>query len=200
MIYTLPFISAIIGWFTNYIAVLMLFRPRKPFNFLGYNIQGIFPKRQALIAAKIGKMVADELLSVEDIQNKIHSPDAIDKINSKIEEKIDFYLNNSMPEKYPIMSLFIGSGTKTKIKNEVLGQVSTMAPDMIGDMVSSIGANLNIEESIKEKVTAFPPERLEKLLNDILKNEFTFIEWVGAFLGFVIGLIQLFIALLFPNS
>jgi uncharacterized membrane protein YheB (UPF0754 family) len=75
-----------------------------------------------------------------------------------------------------------------------------MAPDMIGDMVSSIGANLNIEESIKEKVTAFPPERLEKLLNDILKNEFTFIEWVGAFLGFVIGLIQLFIALLFPNS
>ena len=200
MIYTLPFISALIGWFTNYIAVLMLFRPRKPFNLLGYNIQGIFPKRQAVIATKIGKMVAEELLSIEDIQKKIHSPEAIKNIHLKLEEKIDFYLNNSLPEKYPIMSLFIGTGTKQKIKSEVLGQVETFAPDMIGDMVNSIENNLNIEQLISEKVNAFPPEKLEQILNDILKNEFTFIEWVGAFLGFLIGLIQLIIALLFPTN
>lgn len=200
MIYTLPFISALIGWFTNYIAVLMLFRPRKPFNFLGYNIQGIFPKRQAVIATKIGKMVAEELLSIEDIQKKLHSPETIKNIHVKLEEKIDFYLNNSMPDKYPIMSLFIGTGTKQKIKSEVLGQVETFAPDMLGDMVNSIENNLNIEQLISEKVNAFPPEKLEQILNDILKNEFTFIEWVGAFLGFLIGLIQLIIALLFPTN
>lgn len=200
MIYTLPFISALIGWFTNYIAVLMLFRPRKPFNFLGYNIQGIFPKRQAVIATKIGKMVAEELLSIEDIQKKLHSPETIKNIHVKLEEKIDFYLNNSMPDKYPIMSLFIGTGTKQKIKSEVLGQVETFAPDMLGDMVNSIENNLNIEQLISEKVNAFPPEKLEQILNDILKNEFTFIEWVGAFLGFLIGLIQLIIALLFPTK
>lgn len=200
MIYTLPFISAIIGWFTNYIAVLMLFRPRKPFNVLGYNIQGIFPKRQAVIATKIGKMVADELLSIEDIQRKLHSPDTIKNIHVKLEEKIDAYLNTSMPMKYPIMSLFIGTGVKQKIKAEVLGQVETFAPDMLGDMVNSIENNLNIEELISEKVNHFPPEKLEKILNDILKNEFTFIEWVGGLLGFLIGLIQLIIVLLFPDK
>ncbi len=200
MIYTLPFISAIIGWFTNYIAVLMLFRPRKPTFILGYNIQGIFPKRQAVIATKIGKMVAEELLSIEDIQSKLHSAEAMKNIHVKLEEKIDYYLNNSMPEKYPIMSLFIGSGTKLKIKTEVMGQVETFAPDMLGDMVNSIEANLNIEELISQKVNAFPPEKLEKILNDILKNEFTFIEWVGGVLGFLIGLIQLVIAYFFPGN
>lgn len=200
MIYTVPFISAIIGWFTNYIAVKMLFHPRKPTYIFGFNIQGVFPKRQSIIATKIGKMVADELLRIEDIQQKLHSPEAINSIHTKLQEKIDYYLNVSMPHKYPVMSLFIGVGVKSKIKNEVLEQVENIAPEMLGSMVQSIEDNLNIEELISSKVNSFAPEKLEKILNDILKNEFTFIEWVGAILGFVIGVIQLIIVILFPNT
>ncbi|MFT5861156.1 MAG: uncharacterized membrane protein YheB (UPF0754 family), partial [Flavobacteriaceae bacterium] len=33
MIYTLPFIAALVGWFTNYLAVKMLFHPKEPINF-----------------------------------------------------------------------------------------------------------------------------------------------------------------------
>ncbi|MEI6311409.1 MAG: DUF445 family protein [Bacteroidota bacterium] len=200
MMYLDPFISAFIGWFTSYLAVLMLFRPRNPIRIFGYTIQGIFPKRQALIATKFGKMVAEELISIEDIQKKLHSADAVSLIHSKIEEKVDLYLNNSLPEKYPIMSLFIGTGIKSKIKNEVLGQIDTMAPDMLGDMIKTIEEKINIEEIISDKVNAFPPEKLEKILNDILRKEFRFIEWTGGVFGFLIGLIQLAIAYFFPSN
>ena len=37
MIYALPFISALIGWFTNYLAIKMLFHPHKEVN-LGFSI------------------------------------------------------------------------------------------------------------------------------------------------------------------
>jgi len=65
MIYTLPFIAAIIGWFTNFLAVKMLFYPREKIKILFFELQGVFPKRQELLAVRIGKLVADDLLSVK---------------------------------------------------------------------------------------------------------------------------------------
>jgi len=46
LIYTLPFIAAIIGWVTNYLAIKMLFHPREKINLIFFSLQGIFPKRQ----------------------------------------------------------------------------------------------------------------------------------------------------------
>ena len=60
MIYVIPFISAFIGWFTNWIAIKMLFHPREPKRFLFMTIQGIFPKRQQQFAQKLGATVANE--------------------------------------------------------------------------------------------------------------------------------------------
>ena len=51
-IYLIPFISAFIGWFTNWIAIKMLFHPKEEKNILGIKIQGIFPKRQQQFAEK----------------------------------------------------------------------------------------------------------------------------------------------------
>ena len=194
----LVLISGLIGWFTNYIAVLMLFKPRKPIKILFFTLQGIFPKRQELIAEKIGKMVSSELLSVTDIQEKIYSPGTVAKINLKIEDTINQYLHGVFPKKYPLMSLFVGAGTKAKIKTELMQELGNMAPSVINEMVADFGHSMNIEETIKEKVKLLSSERLEKLLNDILKNEFTFIEWIGGILGLVIGLIQVLVLLLFP--
>jgi uncharacterized membrane protein YheB (UPF0754 family) len=96
------------------------------------------------------------------------------------------------------MSIFIGNGMRTKIKNEVMQEVNHVAPQLINEMVSDIGQSLNIEETIKEKVKLLSSEKLEKILNDILKNEFIFIEWIGGFLGLIIGLIQVLILIIFP--
>lgn len=44
IIWILPLIAAVIGWFTNFIAVKMLFHPRKPRQFLGLTWHGVLPK------------------------------------------------------------------------------------------------------------------------------------------------------------
>ena len=58
MSYLLPFIAALIGWVTNFLAIKMLFHPRKEIKILFLSIQGIFPKRQNELADKIGDLVA----------------------------------------------------------------------------------------------------------------------------------------------
>ena len=63
----MPFIGAGIGWVTNFIAVKMLFHPRKPLRLLFFSVQGVFPKRQQAFAHKLGAIVSDELI-IEGIE------------------------------------------------------------------------------------------------------------------------------------
>ena len=48
----LPVIGFVIGYFTNYLAVKMLFHPRRQF----FGIQGVIPKRKQILAKKIGEV------------------------------------------------------------------------------------------------------------------------------------------------
>lgn len=191
---SLPIIAALIGWFTNYIAVKMLFRPRKKIKILFLEIQGIFPKRQQILAEKIGKMVADELLSVSDFKETMNHPENIAVIKQNIEHKIDNYLSTTFPSKFPLMSLFVGAKAKGKLKSEFLKELEEATPVVIDQFLSNMEGNLDIEKIIREKVALLSPEKLENLINSILKKEFKFIELIGGVLGFLIGFLQIWLA------
>ncbi|HHT66442.1 MAG TPA: DUF445 family protein, partial [Clostridiales bacterium] len=49
-------VGALIGWFTNYLAVKMLFRPIRPWRIplTKIELQGLIPKRREEIAVTIG--------------------------------------------------------------------------------------------------------------------------------------------------
>ena len=78
-------LSTFTGWVTTWIAIKMLFHPRKPVKILGISIQGIFPKNQRVIAEKLGQVVGKELLSFDEIEAKITSPDNLQKLRPDIE-------------------------------------------------------------------------------------------------------------------
>jgi uncharacterized membrane protein YheB (UPF0754 family) len=52
---------------------------------------------------------------------------------------------------------------------------------------------LDLESIVTEKVSNFSSDKLEEILQAIMSKEFRFIEVIGAVLGFLIGLIQVFI-------
>ncbi len=186
----IPVISALIGWFTNWIAIIMLFRPKKEVKFLFIKIQGVFPKNQKRVAERIGSMVSNELFSAKDIRAHIEHPDNLDTIRNEVEVKIDEYLNVTFPKNYPITSIFVGKNRKNKIKDDLILEVEKVAPEIIERYVQNIEASLNIEEIVRKKVAALPPDRLEEMLNNILKKEFKFIEYIGGLIGLIIGILQ----------
>jgi uncharacterized membrane protein YheB (UPF0754 family) len=53
--------------------------------------------------------------------------------------------------------------------------------------------DLDLEAIITQKVAHFSSDRLEELLYQIMAKEFRFVEWVGAVIGLLIGLIQVLI-------
>lgn len=67
-------IGAIIGGFTNYIAIKMLFRPYNPIYLGKWKLPftpGLIPKRRSELAEQIGRIVVTHLLTPESIQKKM---------------------------------------------------------------------------------------------------------------------------------
>lgn len=191
IIYSLPIFAAVLGWFTNYLAVKMLFHPRKPVNLYFFELQGVFPKRQVFIAEKLGKMVVEELFSAKDLRDKIQTPENMRGIYSTIEEKIDEYLHHRFPLKFPLLSKFVSESIKNNIKDELMSEIETVTPEVIDNYFDKLEEKLDIEEMVRTKVAALSSERLENLINSIISKEFRFIEIVGAIIGFLIGCLQL---------
>ena len=66
-----PLVGAVIGYFTNYIAVKMLFRPRRPVMLGKWRLPltpGIIPKRKPQMAHAIGQAVGQQLLTDSDLK------------------------------------------------------------------------------------------------------------------------------------
>jgi len=190
-IYLIPIFSSLIGWFTNFIAVKMLFHPQKPIDFKLFKIQGIFPKRQAQIAEKLGTIVATELLSSSDLSQQILKEDNLDKFYGKVEKHIVEYIRVQLPKKFSIFSVLITEKLKMKIVSEVMQQIKAKGPSVFNLFLNDLENNLDIGGMINKKVSAFDSNRLEQLLKSLMKQEFKFIEWIGAILGFLIGCLQL---------
>ena len=115
----IPLISAFIGWFTNWIAIKMLFHPKDPKRILGITFHGIFPKRQKIFAEKLGKMISVEFLSFEDIEQKITHPENLQKLMPMIDDHVDNFLRNKLSDEMPFLSLFIGDKTIRSLKKDI---------------------------------------------------------------------------------
>ena len=192
----IPIISAFIGWFANWIAIKMLFHPRQPKMILGITFQGIFPKNQKQLAAKLGKLVGEELLSFKDISTKITNPENVEKLMPFVEEHIDHFLRVKLAEKMPVISMFIGDKTIGELKVVFMEELKTLFPLLMQNYLTNLQQDLDLEQIVTQKVAAFSSDKLEDILNSIISKEFRFVEIIGAVLGFIIGLLQLVITLL----
>jgi uncharacterized membrane protein YheB (UPF0754 family) len=194
--YTIPIISAFIHWLTIWMALKMLFHPRKPKKFLGLTFHGVFPKRQQQIAESLGKIVGQELLSFGDIEKTITNPDNVQKILPLAEEHIDHFLRTKLKESMPVVSMFIGDKTITQLKTVFMKELGELFPVIMKNYVSNLKNDLDLEKIVVEKIANFSSDKLEQMLNQILTKEFRFVEVIGAALGFFIGLLQIFLTLL----
>jgi uncharacterized membrane protein YheB (UPF0754 family) len=190
ILFLIPFISAFIGWFTNWIAIKMLFHPKNPVKILGITFQGIFPKRQRQFAEKLGKLVSEELLSFNDIEVKITNPDNINKLMPYVEEHIEHFLRVKLAEKMPMISMFIGEKTIADLKIVFVSELTVLFPVIMKNYMGNLQGELDLEKIVTEKVIGFSSDKIEEILVAIMSKEFRFVEIIGGVLGFLIGILQ----------
>lgn len=157
-----PLIGAVIGCFTNFIALKMLFRPYQEVKIFGRKLPftpGMIPKRKKEVAHAIGRVINDNLLEKDDIAKALTKETTVAKIRTGI---MDYHLN--IP----------------KVKE---GERSA------GDIISDLVLKLDIKSVVAKEITDFMQEKLtggflamflnEKVIGDISDQ---IGEWIQSYM------------------
>ena len=191
----LPFFSALIGWFTNYLAIKMIFHPRKKISLLGIPVQGVLPRRQEEIAMQVAQTVEAEFLSTKDIVKGMESLD----FEKDIEEFVDKVIDDKFAEiieGIPLMGSFMTSGIVSKVKIVFKAEIAEYKEKIINDIASKLSHSIDVKEMIYEKISDYDLDRLEDIVKKIAKSELRHIEVIGGVLGFIIGVLQVAVMIL----
>mgnify|MGYP000488171886 FL=1 len=191
--WTVPLIGAFIGWITNWLAIKMLFHPRRPVKILFITFHGIFPKNKPRIAEKLGTVVQRDLINFGDIKSRLQDPDALNNFKEEIAIRVDNAIRERV-EKSGLLNVIVPDQLIASIHKTIVDEIERNLPTVIGSSIDKIEEKLDIQELVRNKVANFSDEKLEQLLLDITAKEFTFIELIGGVLGFIIGIIQLLIS------
>ena len=161
-----PIIGAVIGYCTNYIAVKMLFYPRKEIRIWGHRLPftpGAIPKGKPRLAKAIGNIVANTLLTEEDIKEKILSPEIENAVVEKMTGALSLDIRSGMEKLFPIGTDYEGLKKRTAdvLTEQVLEAVQRID---IGNTIAEEG-----KKAVKETTKG---TMLEMFLTDELLASF----------------------------
>lgn len=183
-------LGGIIGAFTNYIAIKMMFRPYKEKRIFGFVVPftpGIIPKRQNDLAKAIGRVVSDNLVDVDGISKMLLSDETIGKLESKIDEMFRalqrnedslriFFSNYAGEERVENLIKRVNDNLVSKIdgivSDEKIGQTiaaSAMSAfdERIGDGFMGMITKNALADIVKDKITP----KLANLINDVMRGD-----------------------------
>ena len=94
-----PMVGAVIGYFTNYLAIRMLFRPLEQKRIFGIPVPltpGIIPAKRKELATNIGRMIGDHLLTRDVIVSRLQRRDFQDVLYLAIARRFQAIFERDM--------------------------------------------------------------------------------------------------------
>lgn len=128
-----PIAGAIIGYFTNDLAIKMLFHPYKPVFLFGHQLPftpGLIPKEKDRMAASISQMISDKLMTEDVLRDNLLSDDVISKIESTISE----FTSNLQEDQQSIREKaisFVGEEDTASMENKVVESITDIVTDKL---------------------------------------------------------------------
>ena len=113
-------------------------------------------------------------------------------IEKKWDEKIGDIL-----DVIPMIKMMIPEDKLDLIRDKIVDAFSTDHESLNEDFADVISGKVDLAGIIKKNIEQFPLEKLESIINEIAQKEFKFIERLGGVIGFVIGVIQVLLVVLF---
>ncbi len=183
-------LGGVIGAFTNFIAIKMMFRPYKEKRIFGFVVPftpGIIPKRQNDLAKAIGRVVSTNLVDAEGVSKILLSDETIGKLNAKVDVLIGslksndeslhtFFGKYAGEDRVNALMKRVKTNLETKIdgvvSNDNLGKTiasSAMSAfdNRVGDGFMGMLAKNILSDSLKDILTP----KLANLINDVMRGD-----------------------------
>lgn len=205
----IPCVAAFVGWFTNYLAVQMIFYPvefrgiplwRKeevPLGLLGW--QGIVPCKTKKMSQTMVDMVTTQLLDIEAVFRRLDPRVVANTLGGEVPNLLESIGNDFVPlSRAQRLSRALFLGLPGRTVSAIANVNFNFLRDLTVSMQDNICSLLNINNCVIDQMMQ-DRALLGKLFRKCGQKELDFLTNSGLWFGFLLGLIQLVVALFWEN-
>jgi uncharacterized membrane protein YheB (UPF0754 family) len=195
----MPFIIAIVGYGTNFVAIRMMLYPSNwvGIGFVGW--QGIIPRLRVRLTRELVRLSIDSVCKPADMIEAMKSNESINALTDLIKPDLEFMVDDFMVETGNIG----WEVAPRQLREVVYHQAEARLPELAVRLLDDIGQRADYLVDIKE-LAAEEVERKPHLISELVmamfRQEFSFIILSGFFIGFPLGCIQALLIFFFPSE
>ncbi len=195
----IPVISALVGWFTNVVAIKMMFQPVEFVGippYLGW--QGVIPANALRLARVSNTLITQKLLSLRELFDETFSAESFaGKLGAVIDDVTEQVIDEVANKHAKAMWDNAGEFMQNKVRQQVRAEVIDVSRAIAMDMADDIDKIMDIEKTVLEAIERHK-ELMGEMFFEVGRKEFKFIERSGLYFGFLFGLFQMVIWVLYP--
>lgn len=187
----MPLVGGIVGLGTNYLALQMIFRPIEPKKYAGLvTYQGMFPSRQAEIAADYGRIAEREILTPANLLRIITEGEAGTKIARLVLTKVSERVEQAKPMVEMMVQTEVTDEQLEAVKWMVVQRVGQAVPELQPEVEAYLEKRLGVSDLVETKLARMPKLEFERLLRGIFEQDEWILIVIGGALGAGVGLLQ----------
>ncbi|PRX50334.1 uncharacterized membrane protein YheB (UPF0754 family) [Prauserella shujinwangii] len=193
----MPLFGLFIGWFTDWLALKMIFHPKRPVRYLGlFEWQGLFLRRRAEVSEAYAELIAREIITPRNVIEAVLRGPLSDKVVALIQRQVDAELAKQTSIAKPLVVLAVGSRRYQEMKVRITEQIMARLPDTMRYIEDYAEDAMDIRNVLVTKMRELDDEEFEGLLRPAFQQD----EWIliatGALLGALFGELQVQLVLL----
>lgn len=195
--WTLPVQGIIVGYVTNWLALIMIFRPMVEKRYLFFKYQGLFHRRQVEVSDKFSTMFAEHVLNGKNILDEVLYRRIGRTVVETINDDIIQEMNRAGADSAAVEAFEKASDDSRK---QLAGEFADRLSQASEIMEKLINRSMNVKATIYNRMKDLPGEDFESLLRSAFQED----EWIliilGAVLGALVGLGQMFYMIAFSTT
>lgn len=191
--WVLPLFGLLVGYATNWIALKVIFEPKDPIRVGLVKIQGLFLKRQAEVGHAYASLVADEILTPQNMADAVlHGPNS-EALDEVLEREVKRAIDDSVGITMPVVTAALGSKNYKKMKETAVAATHKRAGSLMAHVGSYLEESMDVKATLSSRLAALTPKEFEGLLRPAFEQDEWILITVGAALGMLAGFAQLFL-------
>ncbi len=196
----IPVFGGLTGWFSDWLALKMVFRPKQPTRYLGlFTWQGLFLRRRHEVAADYARLIAQRVLTPAAILDALLTGPLSDRLYAMIQREVSDAVDREAGLAQPFVVGAVGTRQFLAVKRVVAAGVIEALPAAMQHAHGYVAEALDLENMLTEKMRRLTVDEFEALLRPAFQQDEWILIAVGAALGFLVGELQVHIMLAFAS-
>jgi len=190
----LPVVGALVGTVTNWLAIQMLFYPREPTRYLGlFEYQGLFPKRQAEMAQRMGGIAARELIIPSEVFDELMQGSLPETVTEAHVVALEEQARTRMAPVMQMVDSMVDEEARPAMRQSLAARINEEVPRMRRTLVQRVSDHIDLEGMLSRRLVNLKSSEFEQLIRGLFQREEIYLIIYGGLLGGVIGGLQLLV-------